>query len=370
MSTQPRAILVFRSAGLGDFIMSAPAFHALRRRFPRSRIILLTMHSATPDIAGKVALYAGGADKAPWASLLVPHLIDDVVAITPPRSLATLRTARQALRGREIDLAIPMIDVGTTWLRRLKKMLYLGLLIGPVRQIGWRSRGTIAHNRRARHDPSVGHHVHGPLQFLRELDGDAAYSDADVVFDLRPDDDAWNWAQDYRSRLDSDVVLVAITPGAAQHHKDWPLEKYMVLARELLAQDERIHIVIAGSGAEVEKADRLVVIDPARMSSVCGCTSIARSAALFAHCKLVVGNDGGAVHLADAMGAKVVSIVPGLEFPDSIEPWHNRHRAVRHPVPCAPCYSFSFCPEGHNRCMLNLPLDRVLAACREALAEI
>jgi len=367
MIGSPRAILVFRSAGLGDFIMSAPAFRALRHRFPDSRIILLTMHSATRDTASKVAAYAG--TKVPWTALLVPHLIDEVVTIIAPRSPSTLLAASRVLRRRDIDLVIPMIDVGTTWLRRLKKMLFLALLVGPVRQIGWRARGTIAHNRQARTNPLVGHHVHGPLQFLRELDGPLAYDEADILFDLRPDGEAETWAKDYRSRFSDDAILVAIAPGAVRPHKDWPIEKYAALAKALLAQDPRIRIIVVGSAAELGKAERLVALDPTRMSSVCDSASIARSAALFAHCRLVVGNDGGAVHLADAMGAKVVSIVPGLEFPDSIEPWHNRHRAVRHPVPCSPCYNFSICPEGHNRCMLDLPLDPVLASCRQALAE-
>ena len=75
------------------------------------------------------------------------------------------------------------------------------------------------------------------------------------------------------------------------------------------------------------------------------------------------------MHLADAVGATVVSIVPGLEFPDSIEPWHNIDRAIRHPVPCAPCYSFTCCPEGHNRCMKELSIAAVLRQVRRALAD-
>ena len=117
----------------------------------------------------------------------------------------------------------------------------------------------------------------------------------------------------------------------------------------------------------MEKADRIQAVNPDRILSLAGGSSIAQSAALFARCDLVVGNDGGAMHLADAMGARVVSIVPGLEFPESIEPWHNQDRAVRHPVECAPCYSFTYCPVGHNRCMIDLPIERVVEQCLRAL---
>jgi len=365
---QPRSILVFRPAGLGDFIMSAPAFRTLRLRFPGSRILLLTMHSSTPAAADKVAAYAGGVTEAPWTELLVPHLIDEVVTIAAPRSMATLWSAWRALRGRQVDLIIPMIDVGTPWSRRFKKMLFLALLAGPVRQVGWRMRGSVPRDRRKRRSLALGHHVNGPMQFLRELGGVPTADEAEVVFDLRPSAAAETWAETWVMVLGDGVRLVAIAPGSAQPHKDWPIDRFKAIARELLAHDRHIRIVVMGSAAENQKAAALIALNPERINSVCG-ISIEQSAALFARCELVVGNDGGAVHLADAMGAKVVSIVPGLEVPNSIEPWHNRHRAVRNSVPCAPCYSFTFCPEGHNRCMLDLPLQPVLAACRQALAE-
>jgi len=365
---QPRSILVFRPAGLGDFVMSAPAFRALRLRFPDSRVLLLTMHSSTRAAADKVAAYAGGATKAPWAELLVPHLIDEVVTIAAPRTPLALWAAWRALRGRHIDLIVPMIDLGTSWPRRLKKMLFLAMLAGPVRQIGWRMRGTVPRDHRKRRNLALGHHVHGPMQFLQELGEPMLSQDAEVVFDLRPSAEAEGWAGRWLTALGEGARLIAIAPGAAQPHKDWPIDRFVAVARALLAVDRHIHVVVMGSSAENNKAAALVALDPQRISSVCGIT-VDHSAALFARCELVVGNDGGAVHLADAMGAKVVSIVPGLEVPNSIEPWHNQHRAVRHPVPCAPCYSFTFCPEGHNRCMLELPLQPVLDACWQALAE-
>jgi heptosyltransferase-2 len=110
-----------------------------------------------------------------------------------------------------------------------------------------------------------------------------------------------------------------------------------------------------------------VAIDPERVCNLAGVTSIAQSAALLRRCILLVGNDGGAMHLGDAMGCKVVSIVPGIEYPDSIEPWHNKALAVRHPVDCSPCYNFVTCPQGHNRCMTELPVERVLERCDSVL---
>lgn len=363
---RPRNILVFRSCGLGDFILSAPAFRELRRRFPDSRITLLTLQTTDKSTAAKVSAYAGGGKAAPWVDLLRPHLIDDVI-VMDPRSLSALSDARSLLKKMPIDLVVQMIDVGVPWPRRLKKLAFIVALLGFVRQIGWRRSGTIQQGRIPKNDPQLGHHVFGPLQFANELDG-APDSAHEVVFDLQPGQEAEHWAGQWlEANRTVGNRLIALAPGAIHAHKHWPTEQFVNLAQGLLDLSDDIQLVVTGTKADQEKAQRILEVDPLRIKDICGQTSIAQSAALFRHCALVVGNDGGAMHLADAMGAAVVSIVPGLEFPNSIEPWHNVDRAVRHRIECAPCYSFTFCPAGHNRCMKDIPLETVLDQCRKAL---
>jgi heptosyltransferase-2 len=369
MCENPRTVLVLRTCGLGDFILSAPAFNALRARYPESRIILLTTQSTNRDVAKKLASYAGGVGKAPWADLLAPGCVNRVIAIPDVRAPLALLGYSRTLRRERIDLVVQMMDVGTPWLARLKKMVLLFALVGPVRQIGFTGPGAMKPRRISKTDPGFGHHVHGPLRFLRELDGPDAYADADVTFGLVPGTQAEAVADGIISGFSGGRPLVAVAPGAAYGHKDWPLASFVELVRALLAEFPQAMFLVCGTKAEIGKGEVLSGLDPQRIRSICGETSIASSAAVFSRCALVVGNDGGAMHLADAVGVRVVSIVPGLEFPDSIEPWNNRHRAVRHPVDCAPCYSFKSCPEGHNRCMVDLPLTPVLQQCRLAIRE-
>jgi heptosyltransferase-2 len=347
--------------------MSVPAFVALRQRFPDSRITLLALQSANAAQGAKVAAYAGGATNAPWIDLVKPHLIDDVISLASVRSLSKVLSTRQALRQRRFDLIISMIDVGCPWGRRLRKMLFLTALVGFVPQLGWRREGAIHISNVPPDDPGLGHHVHGPLQFLTELDGPDSYRDEDVHFDLRPDRASRTWAADWHRDVAGGRRLVALAPGAIHSHKNWPEQKFAALAKQLLQDGSDIRIVVVGSASEVAKAEHIRAVDPERILSLAGRSSISQSAALFARCELVVGNDGGAMHLADAMGARVVSIIPGIEFPNSIEPWHNRENAVRRPISCSPCYSFTFCPLGHARCMTEISVSAVLSRCRLGL---
>lgn len=362
-------IVVFRTCGLGDFILSMPAFLMLRERFPVARIVLATMASTDGNVAARLAAYAGGATAAPWIGLLRAGVLDEVVTLPGLQSVRALAVAARRLRRMRPKLVVQMMDVGIPWRRRLKKMAFAMLLIGPVRQVGWRQPGSVERGRVPTFDPGLSHHVHGPLQFMRELFGADAYNDADIVFAPDPGDEARQWAAQWIREHIPGGRFIVVAPGAIYPHKDWPIDRFASVVETILREHPDAHIVVSGTTGDTAKASRLVAIDPRRVFSTCGISSISQSAALFSRCALVVGNDGGAMHLADAMGAKAVSVVPGLEFPGSVEPWHNIDRAIRHPVPCAPCYSFMCCPEGHNRCMMELPVNAVLDQVRRALDE-
>jgi ADP-heptose:LPS heptosyltransferase len=368
------AILVFRSAALGDYILATPALAELRRTFPAARIVLLTTQAAQKAQREKVAAYSGGEKQVPWVALTMPHLVDEVISVPNVQSLEGLRVGRAALKGRRFTRAVLLLDPAAPWMGRLKKLVMLWALLGPVPVLGWRGRGSLNGDRAALKAAQVlRHHVHGPLQFMRELQPPRVYADSDIRFDLRPTSADQEWAArwtEVNAPFGSATRWIAVAPGSIQPHKQWPIEKFKDLCVRLAAEHTSAAFVVVGGPSDAALGKQLEeAIGAQRCFIVAGQSSIGQSAALLGRVDLLVGNDGGAMHLGDAMGAKVVSIVPGLEYPDSIEPWHNRNRAVRHAVSCAPCYSFTHCPEGHNRCMVDLPLDAVAAQCGAALEE-
>jgi heptosyltransferase-2 len=221
----------------------------------------------------------------------------------------------------------------------------------------------------ASHNEKKRHHVHGALKFLDEMTPNKHYLDEDLVFDLRPGQDAEDWAALFikKSQLAQCNRLIAVAPGSIQPHKRWPLESFKHLLSSLMDQYEDARFLVIGTPADKEMGIKLAEIAPQKIQNLAGINSISQSAALLKKCHLLVGNDGGAMHLGDAMGCKVVSIVSGIEYPNSIEPWHNKDLAIRWPVECAPCYSFVSCPKGHNKCMNLIPVSLVLEKCLSVL---
>lgn len=356
-----KAIIIFRSAALGDFILATPAMAKVRELYPDHRIVLLTTQSASKAQREKVAHYAGNTARMPWVDLARPRLIDDVVVLDNLNSFAALWQVRKHLQSLNVEQVILMLDPCAPWLGRIKKWLLMLFLVGRVPVLGWRGKGSLNGDRAALKQAGLlRHHVHGSLQFMAELSPPQTYRDEDLRFPLEPGEEARNWAATWLAEQGlQGRRLLAIAPGSIQPHKRWPIEKFAALLREVLAQYPDLAVLVIGTPNDAALAEVLCAVDPQRVFSLAGVSSIAQSAAVLNQCDLLLGNDGGAMHLGDAMGCKVISLVPGIEYPDSIEPWHNKALAIRHPVPCAPCYDFLQCPQGDNRCMNEIEVRTV-----------
>lgn len=364
-----KSLLIFRSAALGDFILATPALHQLRQQFPRRRIVLLTTQTIEKSQRLKVADYAGTAKSVPWVGLTVPHLVDEVLVIEEIYAPTVLWSVRRRLADYDFEAVILMVDPCSPWMGRIKKLLLLKLLVGRVPILGWRSKGSLKGDLPSLKQMGLlRHHVHGPLQFLSELDPSQRYQDDDLVFDLRPGSEAEVWIESWIKTHDlASRRIVVIAPGSIQPHKRWPQKSFAALIEMLLNLYGDLSIVVVGTPKDKELGDSLLRTPHDFVFNLAGITNIAQSAALMSRSTLVVGNDGGAMHLADAMGAKVISLIPGIEYPDSIEPWHNKDLAVRIDIECAPCYSFVNCPQGHQKCMNDIPLESVLDKCKSVL---
>ncbi len=363
------AILVFRSATLGDFILACPALRLLKQTYPDARVVLLTTQSGNRAIRDSVARYSP-TSPIPWVELAMPHLIDEVVLLGGSPTMASLWALRSQLRGYQIKQGVLLLDPAAPWRGRFKKLLLLRFLLGGVPLLGWRARGSLSGNKaRLKEAGLLPHHVHGSAHFLGEMKPPRSYQERDIVFDLRLSPQSDNWVDEWwYSQALSGKTVIAVAPGSIQPHKRWPIARFAELCAQLLAEYPAVHIVVIGTPSDTALGAELASELGPRAISLAGQTSVSQLASLLKRCDLLVGNDGGSMHLGDAVGCKVVSIVPGIEYPDSIEPWNNRQFAVRHSVACAPCYNFLSCPLGHNKCMVDLPLEPVIDNCRRQLA--
>jgi heptosyltransferase-2 len=159
--------------------------------------------------------------------------------------------------------------------------------------------------------------------------------------------------------------MVALAPGAAYGGaKRWPPRYFGELARALDA--DGVVAVLVGSaadrqtGAEVEAASGAGI----RLINLIGATDLHTLAGVFTHCRTLVTNDSGAMHLAAAVGLPVTAVF-GPTRDRETRPPGDTHAILTNPVWCRPCM-LRECPLDH-RCMTGVDAAAVLAAARRAL---
>ena len=82
--------------------------------------------------------------------------------------------------------------------------------------------------------------------------------------------------------------------------------------------------------------------------------------------KLVIGNDSGPAHAAAALKKPMV-VVWGSSNSVAWHPWRTNYELVRSDFPCMPCPGYTCHAFGRPRCILDIPVDRVLLACERIL---
>ncbi len=158
---------------------------------------------------------------------------------------------------------------------------------------------------------------------------------------------------------------VALQPGATYGPaKRWPAESFARLGRRLL--DAGRAVAVLGGPGDEEVVSTTVKGIGNGVRDLSGRTPVGLLAAVLARADLLVTNDTGPMHLAAAVGTRVVALFGSTE-PVWTGPRGEGHRVVRHPVECAPCFRRT-CDIGIV-CLKEISPERVLAEAQGILQE-
>jgi lipopolysaccharide heptosyltransferase II len=163
--------------------------------------------------------------------------------------------------------------------------------------------------------------------------------------------------------IDPSRPWVVIHPGVTAPSRQYPPERYALVARRLSLEDG-VQVIFTGSPEEAALVERIRGWVGAPSVSLAGQLSLAELGALFERSRLLLSNNTGPVHLAAALGTPVV-VLYALTNPQHT-PWAVRNSVLFHDVPCKYCYK-SICPEGHHNCLNLVTPDQVVQAVRTFL---
>ena len=132
-------------------------------------------------------------------------------------------------------------------------------------------------------------------------------------------------------------AIVALHPGAGAPVKQWPSERFGMLAKQLAA-DHRVGIVVTGDTNEAALVQQVVASsEEAHAAPLVGAT-IGQVAAVLHRCALAVGGDSGILHLAAAVGTPTVRLYGSVDS-QRFGPWGapEQHQILRSELACVPC---------------------------------
>jgi heptosyltransferase-2 len=345
-------ILIRATNWVGDAVMCIPALEAIRARWPAAHLVIL----ARPWVAG---IYRGQG------------LADQILSFDHRglhRGIFGVERLARELRALEFDAAL--------LLQNAFEAAWIAARAGIPERIGYARDGRGWLLTQAIPVPRPGevpaHETFYYLELLRRAGwlppGTQAFANVSKVppIRLRVEPAQAESAETFlRSAGVRDGALrIAVAPGAAYGSaKCWPVERYAALADRLVAACDA-DVILFGSAGERDVVGGIAARMQHRAINLAGQTPIGDLPALFSRCRLFLGNDSGAMHVAAAVGLPVVAVF-GPTDPQGTRPAAAQLALVQEKVSCSPCF-LRHCPVDH-RCMTRVSVDQVYEATQACL---
>jgi heptosyltransferase-2 len=340
----PSRILVIALPGVGDTINSTPIYKPLSRAYPDARITALVMYRPCKEVL----------DTNPQIHEVI---LWEFLKEGRAASLGFLL----GLRRRHFDLSIICYPAN-----RVEYNLVSFLIGARLRLAHTYSHLNAANlsflNNRTILEKKGLHNVEENLRLLELLDVPVLQEDRVLTLPLLPADEAF--ASQFLGRVPSGSLLIGMhawsTTLKNMHRKCWPAANFADLVTRLKSDFECQ--ILLFQGPHDEEANRKIRESCSAPLHVVENTTVRQSAALMKRCDLFITNDSGPMHIAAAVGTRIVAIF-GPTDPDELHPWAENFRIVRTGIACSPCFYYSprplDCERGDYACLSRLTVDRV-----------
>lgn len=344
-----RKIAVVRANGIGDYLFSVPALNALRCAYPEAEIVFLGKKWHEQSLRGR------------------PGPIDRVVAIptyggvsAEPGALEDdkeLGDFFEAMRAERFDLALQLHGGG-----RYSNPFTSRL--GARYTVGMRAKDAPPLDRYIPYyyfQPEV-------LRYLEVVSLVGAQPTQLVpTFPLTASD----YAEVAALNLKLETPLVVLHPGATDPRRRWSTESFAAVGKAFAERGAQVAVI--GSRNERDLISVLMdALAPYSAVDVCERLTLGGLAALLARSRVVIANDSGPLHLADAVGTKTVGIYWCGNLINGGPTTRRRHRpAISWRLDCPVCDKNTLTHACDHRAsfVADVPVDEVLEAALELYGE-
>ncbi|MCG3118873.1 MAG: ADP-heptose--LPS heptosyltransferase 2 [bacterium] len=346
----PQKILIIRLSAIGDILLATPLLRALRTAFPAARVDFVV--------------------KSAFAEVLRHHpAIDTLHELNPQGGWPELRRLGQHLREMRYDA---IFDIHKNFRSRyltfaakpqqilryrkhiFRRWLFVNLKVNLLRQVPPIYRRYLNAAR--------------PLGITAPAPAGGRWLE---LFWRAEDERAADYALLAR-HWQPHVPLIGLAPGAGYFTKRWPVEYFGELAAALIRQGN--HVAILGGTQDVQLGkmieQKIALPQRTHLLNLVGELSLLGSAAVVKRCRVLVANDSGLMHIAEATGTPLLALFGSTTRELGFFPHLPTSRVVENAaLACRPCSHLGHaqCPRRHFRCMRDLAPQEVLIMVQQML---
>ncbi len=330
-----KRILLIKLRYLGDVVLSTPILPVLRKNFPEAKITFLVN-------PGTASLLQGN-----------PYL--DEIWVLPHQSWWKQGRFIRRLRKSKFDAVIDLTDAD--------RSAFLSFMSGAPSRIGynwehrWRAK---FYTYRVPAIYGAMHMVEYHQQALAGLGISEAAGDPEIYVDpdqLQRDDGIFNdWSI-------KDQPLVLLHPTARYVFKAWPLERFAALADWL--GEQGMGVALIGSQREILIGQQIENLTKHKPVNLMGKTRIPQLTSLMKRSLMLIGNDGGPMHMAAAVGCQVLGLF-GPTDPAVWGPRGSNVQVIYKGLDCRKCFYLG-CSRSEENCMRQISVEEVCQAAQSLL---
>jgi heptosyltransferase-2 len=319
---KPKKILIVQTAFLGDLILTTPLIRETKKIFPLSDLYVVALPQYSDVLKNN------------------PYVCEIIEFDKRKSKLRELIKTAKKLKKLQIDLAIsPHRSATTAALLKLSKV---------KRIIGFKGFFSFLYDD-AVSVPEEGLTIEKNLKLLSIFSD----KDFDIKTEIYPTSKDYEKAREWLLSfgINFNYPIVGLAPGSVWETKKWKKEYYAEVARNL--KSEKYNVVFIGDKKEALLCEEIISLAQAEMPNLAGKTNLLESAALVSHFDLLICNDSGAMHIANAMSCDVFAFFGPTVKAFGFFPYRENDKVFEVNLKCRPCSSHGGkeCPLKHHNCM-------------------
>jgi len=317
-------ILILALSGIGDALMFTPALKLLRQSLPSAQIDALVMYRGTKEIY----------EANPNFSKIIHFDFLKEGAVNSLKFILGLR--------KKYDVTISVYPSNR------KEYNFINFLLGAEKRVGveylrannsnlgWLNNVTILEN-------DLTHNAQTNIKLIEKLL--SKKFDEEPAMEMYLSDDNRKFAEGYlnKNNINENDFVVGFHPGCAtlKNHikRRWEPEKFAELGKKLI-KEKNAKIFLFGGPEEEELKSSINSMTDSANSFLIKTEKFLQSIAIMKRCNVFVTNDSALMHVASALGLKVIAII-GPTNTHYIHPWKTEHKIVSLNLDCAPCFFYT-----------------------------